>query len=262
MSFLRDLRNVTVVYKPNAFIYHLCQISSTINSKRIRWHYESLNDSETPCQNLSHNPECFEFYYGASTSVLVVKEPDIFMGKYTCRLSLNATFELKSVGWIDVKLPAHDAFDEDELGRLAVDAQVPYIVDGNDPTSFGRRVQLGGLFYSRCQSVASSSLMTFTWLHLRNKTHDKMKNIRFLQDDGKRIHIQDEPHASECRASPFLLTVFSPGSLSIYSVELSDDGDYVCIASNARGQSYSSRRSLVVAGLCSQFEMNEHCMSL
>lgn len=38
------------------------------------------------------------------------------------------------------------------------------------------------------------------------------------------------------------------GSLSIHPVELADDGDYVCIASNARGRSYSSVRSLIVSG--------------
>jgi hypothetical protein len=42
--------------------------------------------------------------------------------------------------------------------------------------------------------------------------------------------------------------VSSLGSLFIYAVEESDAGDYVCIASNVFGQSYSSRRSLIVSG--------------
>jgi hypothetical protein len=38
------------------------------------------------------------------------------------------------------------------------------------------------------------------------------------------------------------------GSLSIHPVELADDGDYVCIASNVLGRSFSSIRSLIVSG--------------
>jgi hypothetical protein len=44
-----------------------------------------------------------------------------------------------------------------------------------------------------------------------------------------------------------MLFLFS-GSLSIHSVELADDGDYVCIATNALGRSFSSVRSLIVSG--------------
>ena len=38
------------------------------------------------------------------------------------------------------------------------------------------------------------------------------------------------------------------GSLSIHSVNLEDNGDYVCIASNVLGRSFSSIRSLIVSG--------------
>ena len=41
--------------------------------------------------------------------------------------------------------------------------------------------------------------------------------------------------------------VFS-GSLTIHPVELADDGDYVCIATNSLGRSFSSVRSLIVSG--------------
>ncbi|CAF4833434.1 unnamed protein product, partial [Rotaria socialis] len=38
------------------------------------------------------------------------------------------------------------------------------------------------------------------------------------------------------------------GSLSLRSVDSSDDGDYVCVASNVIGRSFSSIRSLIVTG--------------
>ena len=192
-----------MVSKPNAFLYHLCQTSSTINPKRIRWHYEPSTDAETSCQNRLTNSECFEFYSGTSTSLLVVKEPDVYPGKYTCRVRLNATAELRSVAWIDVKLPVMEN-DEQFAGRLAMEHRVPYIVDENEPTSFGRRVPLGGLFHTRCQSVASSSSLNFTWLQLRNKSKEKMKNMRVIEDDGKRIRIQQQSHTSECRRNTSL----------------------------------------------------------
>ncbi len=42
--------------------------------------------------------------------------------------------------------------------------------------------------------------------------------------------------------------LYTLGSLSIHPVELADDGDYVCIASNTIGRSFSSIRSLIVSG--------------
>jgi hypothetical protein len=215
VSFVRELRNRTIIYKPNAFVYHLCQTStSMINSKRIRWHYEPLNDSESLCQNRLNNSDCFDFYYGPSTSVLVVKEPDLFMGKYMCRITFNSTYELKSIGWIDVKLPANEIstidehddddddeqrsamFDENELSRLARYYHVPFISDENDLIGFGRRVEIGGLFHSQCRSVASSSSISFTWLHLRTRNNEKLKSMQFIEHDGKRIHIHEETFSS------------------------------------------------------------------
>jgi len=38
------------------------------------------------------------------------------------------------------------------------------------------------------------------------------------------------------------------GTLTIHPVENIDDGDYVCIASNTLGKSFSSTRSLIVTG--------------
>jgi hypothetical protein len=46
----------------------------------------------------------------------------------------------------------------------------------------------------------------------------------------------------------FIFFFYILGSLSIYPVELGDDGDYVCIASNTLGRSFSSVRSLIVSG--------------
>ena len=244
LSFVRDLRNLTIIYKPNAFIYHLCQISSNINSKRIRWHYESLNNSDTFCQNRLNNSDCFDFFYGPSTSVLVVKEPDMFMGKYTCQISVNSSYELKSTGWIDVKLPmneySHDeepistAFDENELGQIAQSHQVPFILDEKEMTSYGQRVELAGLFRSSCRSVPNvKSTIHFTWIFLRSKPEEKLKQMRFIHDDGKRILIENERFSS---------------TLLIYSVTPHDQGDYICIASNDNGQSFSTVRSLIVSG--------------
>ena len=213
-SLIRDLRNLTVVYKPNAFVYHLCQTSHHINFKRIRWHYESLyesfNDTETHCRRLFNNSDCFDFYYGPSTSVLVIKEPDMYIGKYTCHVNINSTYELTSSGYIDVKLPLNDLaedeesmgmYNERELGKLAIHHHVPFILDENDVTSFGKRVEIGGSFHTKCQSVPSSYPIHFLWIHLKNTSHleqsDRLKTIRFIQNDGKRIHIHENKHSSK-----------------------------------------------------------------
>ncbi|CAF2956287.1 unnamed protein product [Rotaria sp. Silwood2] len=248
LSFIRDLRNLTVIYKPNAFIYHICQTSHHINFKRIRWHYESLydstNDTDIYCKRLFNNSDCFDFYYGTSTSVLVIKEPDMYVGKYACHVNINSTYEITSSGYIDVKLPLNDMNDNDEtmgmynekeLGKLAIQYNVPFILDENDLTSFGKRVQIGGSFLTKCQSVQSSDPIHFLWIHLKNSSNieqsERIKAIRFIQNNDIRITIQENKYSS---------------SLFIYPVELADDGDYVCIASNAIGRSFSSRRSLIV----------------
>ncbi|CAF4883383.1 unnamed protein product [Rotaria sp. Silwood1] len=243
LSFTRDLRNLTIIYKPNAFIYHICQTSHSINSKRIRWHYESLNNSnnniDTYCKQLFQNFDCFDFYYGPSISVLVIKEPDIFIGKYTCQININSTYEIKSIGWIDIKLPSNNIdeydqsmkfYNENELGNLAIHYNVPFIFDANDLTSFGKRIQLGGVFYTECKSIESLYPINFLWIHLQN-TSERMKTIRFIQHDGNHIIIKENKYLS---------------SLLISSVNHSDDGDYVCIASNEFGRSFSSKRSLIV----------------
>lgn len=180
-----------------------------MNSKRIRWHYESLNNTESYCQHRLNNSDCFDFYYGPSISVLVVKEPDMFMGKYTCRINVNSSYDLESTGWIDVKLPSHEylsdeeplstAFDENELGQIAQSYQVPFILDEREMTSYGQRVELGSLFHSPCQSVASASPINFTWIYLQNKPKEKVKNMRFVQDDGKRILIETDSFSSKNR---------------------------------------------------------------
>lgn len=60
------------------------------------------------------------------------------------------------------------------------------------------------------------------------------------------------------------------GSLLIHPVELADDGDYVCIASNHFGRSFSSRRSLIVTGnefnrktlhVCVEHNNKDACLS-
>jgi hypothetical protein len=220
LSFIRDLHNLTVVYKPNAFVYHVCQISHHINFKRIRWHYESLydstNDTDTHCKRLFNNSECFDFYYGPSTSVLVIKEPDMYIGKYTCHVNINATYEITSSGYIDVKLPLNDLneddesmgmYNEKELGKLAGHYNVPFILDENDLTSFGKRIQIGGSFFTKCQSVQSSYPINFLWIHLKNSTDieqsERMKTIRFIYNDNKRIKIQEDKYSSMLKKDLF-----------------------------------------------------------
>ena len=164
-----------------------------------------MDESDTDCKHLFNSSDCFDFYYGPSTSVLVVKEPDIFTGKYTCQINVNASYELNSVGWIDVKLPSNDLHDdeqaikmftEDELGKLATRHQVPFILDEHELASFGQRVQNGGVFHTHCRSVESVSPISFLWLHLRNSTREKLKTIRFLQHDGAKILIETNKHSS------------------------------------------------------------------
>lgn len=213
LSFVRDLRNLTVIYKPNAFIYHVCQTSNHINFKRIRWHYESLydssNDTDTYCKRMFNNSDCFDFYYGPSTSVLVIKEPDMYIGKYSCHVNINSTYELTSSGYVDVKLPLNDLeendesmslYNEKELGKLATKYDVPFILDENDITSFGKRIQIGGSFFTKCQSVQSSQPVQFLWIHLKNSSDmeqtEKIKTIRFIENDDIRIKIQETKYSS------------------------------------------------------------------
>ncbi|CAF1023620.1 unnamed protein product [Adineta steineri] len=243
-SFAHNLRNLTIIYKPNAFIYHFCQTSNSINAKRIRWHYESFhdsnNESNTHCKHLFNNSDCFDFYYGPSTSVLVVKEPDMFIGQYTCHININSTYEVNSIAWIDVKLPSYDKnandeyiemYNESELGKLANYHNVPFILDENDLTSFGKRVQIGGIFHTKCISTETSYPISFTWIQLKSALKG-IKTMRFIHNDEYKIKIINKKYSS---------------SLYIYSVDFFDHGDYICIASNVLGRSFSSIRSLIVS---------------
>lgn len=214
VSFVRDLRNLTVIYKPNAHIYHVCQTSHQINFKRIRWHYDSLlntsHENDHTCKNLFNSSDCFDFYYGPSTSVLVVKEPDLYSGKYSCHVTINSTHDISTSGYIDVKLPSNEfddeeesinMFNEKELAQLAHSYNVPFILDEVDPASFGKRVQVGGIFQTRCQSISTSDSNDFLWFKLKNGTDDRqserIKTIHFIQSDGKRILIENKKFSSK-----------------------------------------------------------------
>ncbi|CAF4227659.1 unnamed protein product [Rotaria sp. Silwood2] len=244
LSFIRDLRNLTVIYKPNAFIYHICQTSHHINFKRIRWHYESLydstNDTDIYCKRLFNNSDCFDFYYGTSTSVLVIKEPDMYVGKYACHVNINSTYEITSSGYIDVKLPLNDMNDNDEtmgmynekeLGKLAIQYNVPFILDENDLTSFGKRVQIGGSFLTKCQSVQSSDPIHFLWIHLKNSSNieqsERIKAIRFIQNNDIRITIQENKYSKR-----MIFPRIRDNLLNHSQFDLQNDGikELVCIA--------------------------------
>lgn len=187
-------------------------MTDSINSKRIRWHYEPI--SETDIQS-----NLFDFYYGLSTSVLVIKEPEMFTGKYTCHINMNSTYEIKSSGWIDVKLPFNNTnddddedqlmkiFDENQLGKLAYDYNVPFIFDGNNLNSFGKRIEIGGVFKTECKSIESSYPIHFLWIHLKNSS-ENIKTIEFVQHDGNRIIIQENNSSSKYLFS-YLFLLFS-----------------------------------------------------
>jgi hypothetical protein len=159
-----------------------------------------MNDTELHCKYLLNNSNCFDFYYGPSTSVLVVKEPDMFIGKYTCHVNINSTYEIKSIGWIDVKIPANnikeDVQFESQLGRLANCYDVPFIFDENDLISFGKGIDIGGMFYTECKSIESSYPIHFIWMHLKN-TSKGIKTMQFVQHDGSRIIIKENRYSSK-----------------------------------------------------------------
>jgi hypothetical protein len=133
----------------------------------------------------------------------------MYIGKYTCHVNINSTYEITSSGYIDVKLPLNDMneddesmgmYNENELGKLARYHNVPFILDENDRTSFGKRIQIGGSFYTQCQSVHSSYPISFLWIHLKNTTDiqqsERLKTIRFIHNDGTRIKIQENKYSS------------------------------------------------------------------
>ncbi len=137
----------------------------------------------------------------------------MYIGKYTCHVNINSTYEIKSSGYIDVKLPLNDIneydesmgmYNEKELGKLALHYNVPFILDENDATSFGKRIQIGGSFFTKCQSVRSSYPIHFLWIHLKNTSDtehsERIKTSHFIQNDGKRIKIQENKYSSKlCR---------------------------------------------------------------
>jgi hypothetical protein len=129
----------------------------------------------------------------------------MFIGKYTCHVNINSTHEIQSFGWIDVKLPLNNTnednqymemFDENQLGKVANYYNVPFIFDENDVTSFGKRIEIGGIFHTECRSVESSYPIDFIWIHLRN-TSNKTKTIQFVQHDGNKILIKENNYSSK-----------------------------------------------------------------
>ncbi len=62
----------------------------------------------------------------------------------------------------------------------------------------------------------------------------------------KKINFQVSIHLTSEKKT--ITSICNLGFLSIYSVDSFDDGDYICIASNAFGRSFSSKRSLIVSG--------------
>jgi hypothetical protein len=125
----------------------------------------------------------------------VIKEPDIFNGEYTCHVNINSTYEIKSVGWIDVKLPPYNKLQDP--GKLAKYYNVPFIFDENDLTSFGKRVEIGSGFHTQCKSVESSYPISFIWIHLTNNTSEGVKTIELVQHDGNRIFIDQDKYSSK-----------------------------------------------------------------
>jgi hypothetical protein len=114
---------------------------------------------------------------------------------------------MKSTGYIDVKLPSNNKRNEDdehigmqysesELGKLANYYNVPFIFDENDLTSFGKRVQLGGIFHTICKSIESSYPISFIWIQLKN-TSKGIKTIRFVHNNQHRIIIDNKKSSSK-----------------------------------------------------------------
>lgn len=210
ISFVRELRNLTIIYKPNSSIYHMCQVSSNISGKRIRWHFQSPNSTENFCENQFNDNDCFEFYYGPSTSLLVVKDIDLFSGKYSCHVTMSKDHHLSSSAWIDTKLPPKNmlnenrdeqinnnlSFEKDSI-KLARDFDVPFITDQYEIHPYGQRVEIGGIFHTYCPSIVTNSLPTnFAWLHLNTKSRNRSKSMRFVHDDQNRIRIRTDRNSS------------------------------------------------------------------
>jgi len=129
----------------------------------------------------------------------------MFIGKYTCHVNINSTYEIKSITWIDVKLPSNDKnndnhlmemYNENDLGQLAYYYNIPFIFDENDLTSFGKRIEIGGIFHTECKSVESTYPINFLWIQLKN-TSKGIKTIKFIQHDGNKIIIKRNKFSSK-----------------------------------------------------------------
>ena len=91
-------------------------------------------------------------------------------------------------------------YSEQELGKLAIHHNLPFILDENDLTSFGKRVQIGGSFLTKCYSVQSSYPINFLWIHLKNASHtelsERIKTVQFIKNDDRRIKIKETKYSS------------------------------------------------------------------
>jgi hypothetical protein len=178
----------------------------------------------------------------------------MFSGKYTCDVNINSTYQMKSTGWINMKFPMNEInqfiniYNENQSEKLAHIYNVPFIIDDKDLTSFSKRIEIGGIFQTECKSVESSSPISFIWIHLKDSSKG-IKTIKFIQHDGTKIFINENQFSSTFLSinSIFKNPSFQ-GLLSIYSIDIDDDGDYVCIASNVFGRSFSRKHSLIVSG--------------
>jgi len=88
-----------------------------------------------------------------------------------------------------------EIFNENQLGKLANYYNVPFIFDENDLTSFGKRIEIGGIFHTECKSVESSYPINFLWIHLKNKSK-RIKTIKFIQHDKNKIIIKENNYSS------------------------------------------------------------------
>lgn len=135
----------------------------------------------------------------------MVKEPDLFIGKYICEISLNKSFSLSSTGWIDVKFSTKNSFNEDqtidsfslenELSKMAQELHLPLIIDQRQDNPYGQRVEIGGTFHSECHSINSSEPIKFIWLHFTNAS----RTVRILHngDDLQRVQFNEQEFSSE-----------------------------------------------------------------
>jgi hypothetical protein len=92
-----------------------------------------------------------------------------------------------------MKFPTNENLSE----KLAHIYNVPFIIDDNNLTSYGKRIETGGIFQIECKSIESSSPIDFIWIHLNNSSKG-MKTARFIQHDGEKFFIQENQFSSTC----------------------------------------------------------------